>query len=321
MFHLADSFRFFVLIIGILIASSLSAQASNSEKPTGGSGSAVGKEGDSPEEIEGPEKKAPRSRKRRSSKVALEELSPTERIRIQRQMGDVDLYGKDGVAYRKSWGFRSGVTQLYPPFYEGWANGYDAKGHDVKGLFEKLAEDGEPGYTLSSVSFNERYYRQTGREFINFYALVWVPEQYAFTLFQENSFQPIKDNLRETIVKARKGYAKRGQFETFQDYVAFKFGRDEEIENFVDGFWVEANESAEHLTYFYTPEFLVERKRQAFVRPLIATATFLIVRNKLLRLDIIRSYDSPEDIPSLLEFTKGLREDMKIVNRYGESDK
>lgn len=263
-----------------------------------------------------PKKRERKQRKRERSSVALEDLPPAERIRMQRQMGDTDLYGRDGIAYRKSWGFKSGVTTLYPPFYEGWENG-----HFVKGLYEGFAEMGEPGYTLSSVMFNERYYKQTGREFVNFFALVWVPEQYAFTLFQPSSFGPIKDGIREDIVKARKSYAERDRFESFQDYVAFKFGRDEEIENFVDGFWIEANESSEHLTYFYTSEFLVNKKKQAFVRPLIATTTFMIVRNKLLKLEIVKAYESKEDISHLLEFTESLREDMKSVNRYGESDK
>jgi hypothetical protein len=65
----------------------------------------------------------------------------------------------------------------------------------------------------------------------------------------------------------------------------------------------------------------VERKRQAFVRPLIATTSFILVRGKLLKVDIVKAYDSPEDIPRLLEFTEGVRDDMKTVNRHGESNR
>ena len=256
------------------------------------------------------------SKKRRRSRSPMEDMMPIDRLRAQRQMGDIDLYFKDGVAYRDSLGFKSGVIQLYPPFYEGWANG-----RKVKGLYEDFVKDGEPGFTLSSVIYNERYYRETGKEFVNYFILYWVPEQYAFTLFQPNSFGPVKDRVREAIVKARKNYARRDQFDTFQDYVAFKFGRDDEIANFVDGFWIEANEGDYHLTYFYTSEFLVERKRQAFVRPLIATTSFILVRGKLLKVDIVKAYDSPEDIPRLLEFTEGVRDDMKTVNRHGESNR
>ncbi len=262
------------------------------------------------------QKMAPPKRRRGRSSTSLRDLTPIDRLRYQRESGDLDLYFKDGVAYRDSLGFKSGVTQLYPPFYEGWSDG-----RKVKGLYEEFVKDGDPGFTLSSVVYNDRYYRETGKEFVNYFVLYWVPEQYAFTLFQPNSFQPFKDHVRDEIVKARKNYAQRDQFDTFQDYVAFKFGRDDEIENFVDGFWIEANEGDEHLTYFYTSEFLVERKRQAYKRPLIATTSFIIVRGKLLKVDIVKAYDSPEDIPILLEVTDGLREDMKIVNRHGESNR
>ncbi len=308
-----DSFRFAILAIGIAAAQASWAQTVDSAA-TSGEERALLEE--SSEQAE-PKKRERKQRKGGRRTVSLEEMSPADRIRMQRQMGDTDLYGKDGVAYRKSWGFKSGVSQLYTPFYEGWADG-----RDVKGLFDSFAEDGEPGYTLSSVMFNEAFYKRTGKEFVNYFTLIWVPERYAFTLFQPSSFQPIKDQVREKIVKARKSYAKRDQFETFQDYVAFKFGRDEEIENFVDGFWIEANESEEHLTYFYTSEFLVEKtkKKQSYVRPLIATTTYMIVRNKLLKLDVVKVYESQEDVVRLLEFTNGFREDMHVVNRYGESD-
>ena len=254
-------------------------------------------------------------KKKKRGSLRYEELTQADRIRYQRQMGDTDLYSKDGVPFRKSWGFRSGVTQLYPPFYDGWKNG-----REVKGLYRKFAEDGEAGYTLESIVFDEQFYKATGKEFVNYFALVWVPQQYAFSLFQPRNFEVFKEGVREKIVAARKGYAKREEFDTFQDYVAFKFGRDDEMENFVDGYWIEANESEEHLTYFYTSEFLVERRRQAFQRPLIATTTYLVIRNKLLKLEIAKEYSTPEDIPQLLEFTERVRDDMKIVNRHGETD-
>ena len=64
----------------------------------------------------------------------------------QIERGDPDLFLKNGVAIRKSWSFRSGVTELYPPYYDGWRNG-----KTVKGLYENYLDQGEPGYTLSSV--------------------------------------------------------------------------------------------------------------------------------------------------------------------------
>lgn len=262
-------------------------------------------------EIEKPERK-----KKESRRVRVSELTQEERIRYQRQMGDVDLYSKDGIPFRKSWGFKSGVTQLYPPFYDGWVDG-----KRVKGLYDEFAQDGDPGFTLASVSFNEPFYKATGKEFVNFFALIWVPEEYAYSLFQPSSFAKVKDGIHSKIIAGRKQYADREQFDTFEDYIAFKFGRDEDMENFVDGYWLVANESSEHLTYFYTSEFLVERRKQAFKRPLIATTTYMVMRNKLLRLDVAKEYSVPEDIQQLLEFTNGFREDMKVVNRYGETDR
>ncbi|MDG2254898.1 MAG: hypothetical protein P8L49_08055, partial [Opitutaceae bacterium] len=64
-----------------------------------------------------PERASPK--KRRRSRSSMENMMPIDRLRAQRQMGDIDLYFKDGVAYRDSLGFKSGVIQLYPPFYEG----------------------------------------------------------------------------------------------------------------------------------------------------------------------------------------------------------
>ncbi len=257
-----------------------------------------------------------KDRKRRGP-IRLEQLPPEERRRMQMQMRGVDFHSKDGVGYRKSWEFRSGVTKLYPPYYDGWEDG-----RGVKGLYEDYVGKGEPGYTLSRIIYNDRFYEQTGSEFINFFSLFWVPEAYAFSLFTPRSFEKVKTTIRERIIEARKDYADRDKFESFQDYIAFKFGNDFEMEGFVDGYWIEANDGPEHLTYFYTSEFVgYKRKRkEAYKVPLIATATYMIVRNKMVKMDVVREYVNQEDIPILLEFTSKLHGDMKTVNRYGESD-
>ncbi len=259
----------------------------------------------------------PQRQRRGRQRTRLEDLPPDERILRQIQMGDADLFLKNGVAIRKSWSFRSGVTELYPPYYDGWRNG-----KTVKGLYENYLDQGEPGYTLSSVVYNERYFKQTGGEFVNYYSLVWVPEAYAFSLYTPSSFNKFKETVRGRIHEARLQYAERDRFETFQDYMAFKFGRDEEMENFVDGYWIEAMDSDEHLTFFFTSEFTEIRgrkKKVAFVRPLIATATYMVIRNKLLRLDVVKEFDGQDDIPALLDFTDTLRRDMKRANRPGET--
>jgi len=254
---------------------------------------------------------------KRRGPLRLEELAPEERRRMQMQMRGVDFHSKDGVGYRKSWEFRSGVTKLYPPYYDGWEDG-----RGVKGLYEDYEGKGELGYTLSRIIYNDRFFEQTGSEFINFFSLFWVPEAYAFSLFTPRSFEKVKTTIRERIIEARKEYAERDKFESFQDYIAFKFGNDFEMEGFADGYWIEANDGPEHLTYFYTSEFVgFKRKRkEAYKVPLIATATYMIVRNKMIKMDVVREYVNQEDIPILLEFTSKLHGDMKTVNRYGESD-
>jgi len=258
-----------------------------------------------------------RNERRKSGKLSLEELPPEERRRLEMQMLGVDYHSKDGVGYRKSWEFRSGVTKLYPPFYDGWENGIE-----VKGLYELYRGKGEPGYTLSSIIYSDNFYEQTGSEFVNFFALFWVPEKYAFSLFTPRSFEKVKSSIREGIIEARQEYADREKFESFEDYIAFKFGKDFEMEGFVDGYWIEANQGPEHLTYFYTSEFIGYNRKQkgAYKRPLIATATYMIVKQKMVKMDVVREYVSQDDIPILLDFTSNLRRDMRIVNRYGASD-
>ncbi len=262
-----------------------------------------------------PERRDRRNRGRRE-RIDPVDLTPEQQLQMYIQQGDTDIFMKGGVVYRKSWAFRTGVTQLYPPLYDGWKNG-----KDVKGLYEDYADEGEPGYTLSSITYNDRFYQQTGAEFVNFFSLVWVPEAYAFSVFTNRSFETFKDTLRQRIIDARKQYADRDRFETFQDYIAFKFGRDDEMENFVDRYWIEANEGSGHLTYFYTSEFsgIKGKKNEAFTRPLIATATYMIVRNKLLRMDVVKEYDGQDEISILLEFTDKIRRDMIAVNLPGES--
>lgn len=258
----------------------------------------------------------PKKQKRRNQ-LTLEELPPEERRRMEMQMMGVDFHIKGGVGYRKSWEFRSGVTKLYPPYYDGWEDG-----RERKGLYEDYAGKGEPGYTLSRIIYNDRFRQQTGSEFVNFFSLFWVPEAYAFSLFTPRSFEKVKNTIRERIIEARKEYADRDKFDSFEDYIAFKFGNDFEMEGFVDGYWIEANEGPEHLTYFYTSEFVGYRrkKKEAYKTPLIATATYMIVKNKMVKMDVVREYVGQDDIPILLEFTSKLHGDMKVVNRYGESD-
>ena len=239
---------------------------------------------------------------------------PRKAIRIPLE-GD-DRFTKNGVEYRKQWGFKAGVTRLYPPLYSGWDNGTK-----VKGLYEEYAAKGEAGYTLSSIFYNQRYFKETGSEFVNNFVLLWVPERYAFSVFNENNFEAFKNSIKENIIDARKEYADREKFESFDDYIAFKFGRDEEMEDFVDGYWIVADENDYRLTYFYTSEFVGSdnRDKQAFKRPLIATTSYMLVRNKVLKMDIVKEFDGRDDIPILLQFTANLHRDLELVNRYEPS--
>jgi len=239
---------------------------------------------------------------------------PEKAIRIPLE-GD-DRFTKNGLEYRKHWGFKAGVARLYPPLYSGWENGME-----VKGLHEEYTAKGEAGYTLSSIFYNQRYLQETGSEFVNNFVLLWVPERYAFSVFNETNFEAFKSSIKENIIEARKQYADREKFESFDDYIAFKFGRDEEMEDFVDGYWIVADENNYRLTYFYTSEFVGSGKRdkQAFKRPLIATTSYILVRHKLLKMDIVKEFDGRDDIPILLQFTANLHRDLELVNQHEPS--
>ncbi len=250
------------------------------------------------------------------AKKLIKKEKPIQRKGIRIPLEGDDRFTKNGVEYRKQWGFRAGTARLYPPLYIGWENGIE-----VKGLYEEYAAKGEAGYTLSSIFYNTRYFKDTGSEFVNNFVLLWVPERYAFSLYDESSFQGFKDSVKENIIKARKQYADREKFESFDDYIAFKFGRDEEMEDFVDGYWIVADENDYRLTYFYTSEFVGTEKRnkQAFKRPLIATTSYMLVRNKVLKMDIVKEFDGRDDIPVLLQFTANLHRDLVLINRYEPS--
>ena len=250
------------------------------------------------------------------AKKLIKKEKPIQRKGIRIPLEGDDRFTKNGVEYRKQWGFRAGVARFYPPLYIGWENGME-----VKGLYEEYAAKGEAGYTLSSIFYNRRYFKDTGSEFVNNFVLLWVPERYAFSLYDESSFQGFKDSVKENIIKARKQYADREKFESFDDYIAFKFGRDEEMEDFVDGYWIVADENDYRLTYFYTSEFVGTEKRnkQAFKRPLIATTSYMLVRNKVLKMDIAKEFDGRDDIPVLLQFTANLHRDLVLINRYEPS--
>ena len=244
------------------------------------------------------------------------QTAPESKRAIRIPLEGDDRFTKNGVEYRKQWGFKAGVARLYPPFYSGWESGMK-----VKGLYEEYVAKGEVGYTLSSIFYNQRYFKETGSEFVNNFVLLWVPERYAFSVFNESNFEAFKNSIKENIIEARKHYADREKFESFDDYIAFKFGRDEEMEDFVDGYWIVADENDYRLTYFYTSEFVAsaERGQQAFKRPLIATTSYMLVRNKVLKMDIVKEFDGRDDIPILLQFTANLHRDLELVNRYEPS--
>ena len=101
----------------------------------------------------------------------------------------------------KQWGFKAGVARLYPPLYSGWENGME-----VKGLHEEYAAKGEAGYTLSSIFYNQRYFQETGSEFVNNFVLLWVPERYAFSVFNETNFEAFKSR---TETHSQRGFSQK----------------------------------------------------------------------------------------------------------------
>jgi len=247
---------------------------------------------------------------RRSRSLGMNELTGRERRQLERMLskqGPVLYRGE--VPYIREWSFRSGVAELNVPAYDGWIN--VTKNRD---LYVEFAGQGVPGQTLSGVFVNQRYISRTQSSYINFYVTAWVPERHAFKIFSPEAFAPIKETLQDELIEVRQNTVQREEFDSFDDYLNFKFGRDEAVENFVDGRLIKASEDDDFVTYFFTSEFFVQDEKSPLFEPMVGTTTFGLVRGKLVRFDVRMAYRGRDDVARILEFAQQYFEDLKRVN-------
>lgn len=231
------------------------------------------------------------------------------RVRRRSTLGTADPIYRNGVPYYDEWTIRAGAQRLRLPAYAGW-QGVNPSSE----FYELQANSGKEGHHLAAALIDQRFVRASRSKYVNSLALVWVPQTHAFQDMTQASFDEYKGKLKEEIVERRKQLVKREDFLDFEDYIAFKFGEDEKVDEFVDGFMVRAAETESLVTYFATSEFLYQAARTEIRQPMIMTVTYALVQGKLLRFDFKRLFTSDEDVLSLIAFSQQFVADMRTLN-------
>lgn len=242
----------------------------------------------------------------------LADMSRDEIAQVRSKLMEQDLRYKDGVPYKTSWAIDSGVIELNIPAYEGWVN----RTLDPK-VYSEFESQGRPGEKLAAVLINKDYVEQTGSPYVNYFCLIWKPSN-PYLIYGEGSFAQTKEEIKEVKIERRREVAERQDFETFDDYVNFKFGKDDLMENFADDYQMLATEDERHMTYFYTSEFIAVTDEGIKLRePMVGTDTVALVRNKLLRFEIRKFYEGTDDVNEIIRFTETFINGMRIVNGEG----
>lgn len=235
------------------------------------------------------------------------------KVRRRYKVGTEDPIYRSGVAYYNEWTIRAGALKLRVPAYQGW--------QAVKPTSEfYLAQSrtGRPGELLVLPIMFSDFVRATRSKYVNYFGLLWVPQEFAFMSLVEANFEEFKEDLQSEIVADRKRRIDREDFWEFDDYIAFKKGRDEDLEESLHGYWLKALDEPDLVTYFATSEFVFESSRGVQRQPMIQTMTYALVRGKLLRFDFKRLHLTDEDAVELISFTQKFVEDMRAVNGLSE---
>ncbi|MDQ8203426.1 hypothetical protein [Pelagicoccus sp. SDUM812003] len=233
-------------------------------------------------------------------------------VRRRSTLGTADPIFRNGVPYYDEWTIRAGAQLLRLPAYPGW------QGVKPSSEFYQLnANAGEPGYHLASVLTNARYVRETRSRYVNFFSLIWVPQEHAFTVMTSATFDSFAQTLHERLVSERADSVTREAFLDFENYLSFKMGEDESVEEFVDGYLIRSIYESDMVTYFANSEFVFQTRKTEIRQPMIMTITYALVDGKLLRIDIKRLFTSDEDMTRILGFTRQFVDDMRAVNALG----
>ncbi|MDQ8197499.1 hypothetical protein QEH56_05030 [Pelagicoccus enzymogenes] len=250
-----------------------------------------------------------------AEKRGVNERGPTPGTRLRRrsQLGAIDPIYRHGVAYFDEWTIRAGALKLRVPAYHGWEGVKPSSD-----FYYAQARAGIPGELLVLPIANQDFVRATRSKYVNNFGLIWVPQEHAFTSMTEESFEPVKEAVKQRIVDARRQELDRDDFWEFEDYIAFKKGKDESVKEFQNGYWFRAIDEADMVTYFAVSEFVFQTRREEIRQPMIQTMTYALVRGKLLRIDFKRLYLSDEDAVQLISFTRQFVSDMRAVNGLSE---
>lgn len=248
-------------------------------------------------------------------KRGVNERVQTQGTRLRRRsaIGAIDPIYRHGVAYFEEWTIRAGALKLRVPAYLGWEGVKPASD-----FYQTQANAGVPGELLVLPIANRDFIKATRSKYVNNFGLIWVPQEHAFTSMTADSFRPVKEELKQTIMAARRATVDRDDFWEFDDYIAFKKGNDERVQEFQNGYWFRAIDDPDIVTYFATSEFVFQTKREEIRQPMIQTMTYALVRGKLLRFDFKKLYLSDEDAVQLISFTRQFVSDMRAVNGLSE---
>ncbi len=250
-----------------------------------------------------------------AEKRGVNDRVQTQGVRLRRRssMGAIDPIYRNGIAYFDEWTIRAGALKLRVPAYFGW----DAV-KPSSDFYQIQARSGVPGELLVLPLTNRDFVKATRSKYVNNFGLIWVPQEYAFTSMTAESFEPVKEAVKERIVEERRERLDREDFLEFDDYIAFKKGQDEKVAEFQNGYWFRAIDEPEMVTYFAISEFVFQSSREEIRQPMIQTMTYALVRGKLLRFDFKKLYLTDEDAVQLLTFTRRFVADMRDVNGMSE---
>ncbi len=228
-------------------------------------------------------------------------------------MGAIDPIYRHGIAYFDEWTIRAGALKLRVPAYFGWEGVKPSSD-----FYQAQAQTGLPGELLVLPMTNRDFVRSTRSKYVNNFGLIWVPQEYAFTSMTAESFEPVKEAVKQRIVNERRARIDRDDFWEFDDYIAFKKGQDEQVDEFQNGYWFRAIDEPDMVTYLAISEFVFQTNREEIRQPMIQTMSYALVRGKLLRFDFKKLYMSDEDAVQLLNFTRQFVTDMRVVNGLSE---
>lgn len=230
--------------------------------------------------------------------------------KIQSQLVGRDIYERDGIFFHKEWSFKVGVTQLNVPAAKGWANALQFKDADKD--YKKFLKLGDrlEGAFVPADSIRTRRLENFG----DFIIIVSVPSSYEYAKYNQSSFEKLKETLKEELAEERKDLAEREHFENFDDYVRYRYGDDEDLDTFVDGYRILAVEDDNSISYYFNTHLRVADRKSTLLKNQSVTTSIILVRGKLIKVDIRMTIYDGDTYSRLISFTRQYIDWMGLVN-------